>query len=69
MKFNIILTMGGEFYLPLQRFYNGVGGVVNFELWILNWAQAAALCRCKVYVAYKKLWQTLKVCQRVYFEF
>jgi hypothetical protein len=31
VKFNIILTMGGEFYLPLQRFYNGVGGVLNYE--------------------------------------
>ena len=23
VKFNTILTMGGEFYLSLQRFYNG----------------------------------------------
>ena len=66
MKFNIILTMGGGNFTYLYKdFTMGVGGVVNFELWILNWAQAAGLRRCKVYVAYKKLWQTLKVCQRV----
>ena len=56
MKFNIILTMGGgNFTYLCKDFTMEVGGVVNFELWILNWG-------------YKKLWQTLKVCQRVYFE-